>query len=101
MNTSSTFLRPLTRRRALQAPMAALAAGALPAAWAQGTPPASTPAPLQIVGPWEISGLAPTSSGYVFTRLQVNETLLDAADDGQPRPALARLWRRSPDGPGG
>ena len=88
----------MTRRRALQAPVAALAAGALPAAWAQGTPPASTPAPLQIVGPWEISGLAPASSGYVFTRLQVTETLLDAADDGQPRPALARLWRRSADG---
>ena len=78
--------------------MAALAAGALPATWAQGTPPASAPAPLQIVGPWEISGLAPASSGYVFTRLQVTETLLDAADDGQPRPALARLWRRSADG---
>ena len=31
MNTSSTFLRPLTRRRALQAPVAALAAGGDPA----------------------------------------------------------------------
>src|SRR3989344_4615009 len=98
MTTLSTVPKPLTRRRALQDPVAALAAGALPAAWAQGTPPASAPAPLQIVGPWEISGLAPASSGYVFTRLQVTETLLDAADDGQPRPALARLWRRSADG---
>src|SRR3989344_3204013 len=98
MTTLSTVPKPLTRRRALQAPVAALAAGALPAAWAQGTPPASAPAPLQIVGPWEISGLAPARSGYVFTRLQVTETLLDAADDGQPRPALARLWRRSADG---
>jgi peptide/nickel transport system substrate-binding protein len=91
-------LPPLTRRHALQAPIFALAAGALPAAWSQGTPTTSSPAPLQIVGPWEISGLAPASSGYVFTRLQVTETLLDAADDGQPRPALTRLWRRSADG---
>ena len=98
MTTLSAAPKPLTRRRALQAPVAALAAGALPAAWAQGTPPASAPAPLQIVGPWEISGLAPASSGYVFTRLQVTETLLDAADDGQPRPALAQRWRRSADG---
>jgi len=87
---------PLTRRSALQWPAAAaLAAGALPAQ-AQGA--AAVPAPLQIVGPWEISSLAPASSGHVFLCLQVTETLLNASDDGQPRPALARRWRRSADG---
>ncbi|MDP3227508.1 MAG: ABC transporter substrate-binding protein [Acidovorax sp.] len=98
MNRFFTPLAPLTRRRALQAPVAALAAGALPTAWAQGTPPVSIPAPLQIVGPWEISGLAPASSGYVFTRLQVTETLMGASDDGQPQAALAQRWRVSADG---
>ena len=89
---------PLTRRGALQWPAAAaLAAGALPAQ-AQGTAASPVPAPLQIVGPWEISSLAPASSGHVFLCLQVTETLLNASDDGQPRPALARRWRRSADG---
>nr|WP_296021734.1 ABC transporter substrate-binding protein [uncultured Acidovorax sp.] len=98
MKTLSSALKPLTRRRALQAPVAALAAGALPAASAQGAPPSSAPAPLQIVGPWEISGLAPASSGHVFTRLQVTETLLGASDDGLPQAALAQRWRVSADG---
>lgn len=55
-------------------------------------------AALQIVGPWEIGGLAPANSGYVFTRLQVAETLLGAHDDGSPAPALARQWSVSADG---
>jgi peptide/nickel transport system substrate-binding protein len=53
---------------------------------------------LQITGPWEIGGLAPAASGYIFCRLQVTETLLDAADDGTPRPGLAQRWSSSPDG---
>lgn len=48
-----------------------------------------TRAPLQIVGPWEIGGLAPAISGYVFTRMQIAETLTDARDDGAPLPGLA------------
>ncbi|MBY0408770.1 MAG: ABC transporter substrate-binding protein, partial [Burkholderiaceae bacterium] len=82
----------------MQWPAAALAAGALPAANAQSAAPAPAPAPLQIVGPWEISGLAPANSGYVFTRLQVTETLMGASDDGQPQAALAQRWRVSADG---
>lgn len=61
-------------------------------------PATSTSTPLQIVGPWEISGLAPSNSGYVFTRLQVTETLMGAGDDGQPQAALAQRWRVSADG---
>jgi len=85
----------LTRRSTLQWPTAALAAAALPAQ-AQPQPAASTP--LRIVGPWEISGLAPAQSGYMFTRLQVTETLMGAGDDGRPEGALAQRWRTSADG---
>ncbi len=98
MNRFFTPLAPLTRRRALQAPVAALAVGALPATWAQGTPPASKPAPLQIVGPWEFTSLAPASSGYMLLNLQVCETLLGASDNGRPLPALAERWQVSADG---
>ena len=81
-----------SRRQALQSSIAALSAAAAPALGAQAR------APLQIVGPWEISGLAPVNSGYMFTRMQVAETLMDAADDGTPRPALAQRWSVSADG---
>ena len=60
-----------TRRAALIAGAAAVAAPPLAAA------AAPTPrAPLQIAGPWEMRGLAPAVSGYMFTRLQIAETLL-------------------------
>lgn len=52
---------------------------------------------LSIVAPWEIGGTDPSKSGYVFTRLEVAETLLDADDGGQPRPALAASWTVSDD----
>lgn len=53
---------------------------------------------LQIVGPWEISGLHPAATGYIFTRMQVLETLTGAHDDGTPAPALAERWSVSRDG---
>jgi peptide/nickel transport system substrate-binding protein len=83
----------LTRRRALQLSAASAAGAASTALLAQ---PARTP--LQIVGPWEIGGLAPVNSGYVFTRMQIAETLMDAQDDGTPQPGLAVRWSVSADG---
>ncbi len=56
------------------------------------------PRTLQIVGPWEIGGLAPASSGYIFTRMQITETLTDATDDGTPLPGLAQSWNVSANG---
>lgn len=93
----------LTRRTALHATTAALAAGAAPWALAQeGTtkaaPQPAAPATLQIVGPWEFTSLTPASSGYMLLNLQVCETLLGADDTGRPQPALAQRWKVSADG---
>lgn len=82
-----------TRRRLLQ--------GAGLAALALGCPPLraqTTEKTLLIVSSWEISGLSPAASGYIFTRLQVTETLLGALDDGSPQAALATRWKVSADG---
>ena len=89
-----THLLSLSRRDVLRLTSAGLAsAAASRASWAQ-----TAPAPLQIVGPWEIGGLSPANSGYVFTRLQVTETVMGANDDGTPAPGLARSWSTSGDG---
>ena len=93
----------LTRRAALHATTAAMAAGAAPWAWAQGgttqaAPQPAAPVTLQIVGPWEVTSLAPASSGYMLLNLQVCETLLGADDHGRPQPALAQRWKVSADG---
>jgi len=82
-----------TRRRALQLCLAGPAAMA-----SAGSPAQPAGAPLQIVGPWEIGGLAPASSGYIFTRMQITETLMEAREDGAPLPGLAERWRVSADG---
>lgn len=50
---------------------------------------------LRIVGPWEISGLEPATSGYFFCRTQVCETLVDAEGDGRLRAGLASSWEAS------
>lgn len=77
------MLQPLTRRGCL--------AAALAAPWPWRAAAAGTPR-LRLVGPWEIAGLEPASSGYLFTRLQVTETLVEADDDGRLRPGLATRW---------
>lgn len=92
----------LTRRAALHATTAAMAAGAAPWALTQegtkATPQPAAPATLQIVGPWEFTSLSPASSGYILLNLQVCETLLGADDTGRPQPALAQRWKVSADG---
>ena len=54
--------------------------------------------PLKVVGPWEIAGIDPAQSGYVFSRLQVAETLVTADTSGRLVPALAAAWSVSDDG---
>lgn len=62
-------------------------------------PAAAQPAADQfrVVTSQEINGLDPARSGYVFTRMQVLETLVGADDGGLPVPQLARAWTLSED----
>ncbi|MCA3263556.1 MAG: ABC transporter substrate-binding protein [Telmatospirillum sp.] len=71
------------------------------AAWAlaaSGPAAADETRTLRIVSPWEITGLDPARSGYIFARLQVAETLVGADNGGNPVPSLAENWTVSPDG---
>lgn len=54
--------------------------------------------PLAVVAPWEIKGVDPSTSGFVFSRMRVAETLVDTDADGQPAPGLATSWQASADG---
>lgn len=59
---------------------------------------ASAAGELLVVGPWEIPSLDPLGSGSQFMRMQVTETLVDAANDGTVLPGLAANWSTSQDG---
>ncbi len=48
---------------------------------------------LSVVAPWEVSSLDPARHGYVFTRLQIAETLVDADRAGALAPGLAERWQ--------
>lgn len=54
--------------------------------------------PLQIVSPWEVTGLDPARSGFIFGRLQIAETLVGADESGRPVPGIASDWSASTDG---
>ena len=96
------------RRKALLRLSGLLAAGAalvLPQARAHDGPlsehaaivPASKDT-LTVVGPWELTGLEPSRGGYMFTRMEVTQTLLDADEQGRLLPAVASEWEVSNDG---
>ncbi|EJM95635.1 ABC transporter substrate-binding protein [Herbaspirillum sp. YR522] len=53
---------------------------------------------LTVVGPWETTGLDPSRAGYMFSRMEVVETLLDVDDQARLQPSLARRWDVSADG---
>ncbi|CAM2787384.1 ABC transporter substrate-binding protein [Vibrio mytili] len=53
---------------------------------------------LSISGPWEISSLDPSKQGYILTRMQVIETLLNVDETGTITPGLAKKWHSSEDG---
>lgn len=80
-------------RRAL---LLALATTTLPTAMAQTGPGAPTRV-LKVAAPWEIGSLDPSKTGYIFTRLEVTETLVDVDASGQLSPGLAARWSVSPD----
>lgn len=43
---------------------------------------------LKVAGPWEITGIEPAQTGYVFSRLQVAETLVTTDKQGALVPGL-------------
>ena len=53
---------------------------------------------LDVVAQFEIQAPEPSTSGYIFTRMGVAETLVDADADGQLTPSLATEWQASADG---
>ncbi len=53
---------------------------------------------LSISGPWEISSLDPSKQGYILTRMQVIETLLNVDEKGLITSGLATRWTNSENG---
>ncbi len=53
---------------------------------------------LHVVAPWDIRGLDPVRSGYVFQRLSVAETLVVPGREGHLQPGLSTSWTVSEDG---
>ncbi|BCM87275.1 ABC transporter substrate-binding protein [Methylobacterium indicum] len=67
------------------------------AAMLLGASPALAQSPLRVVTPFEIASLEPSRSGFVFTRMEVTETLVGADDEGRPVPGLSTAWTLSDD----
>ncbi|HBF29027.1 ABC transporter substrate-binding protein [Rhizobium sp.] len=65
---------------------------------------AATPAfsaeerPVNIVAPFEITGLDPAKTGDLFQRMRIGETLVGTDATGKPVPTLATGWTTSADG---
>jgi len=53
---------------------------------------------LSISGPWEISSLEPSKQGYLLSRMQTIETLLNVDAEGNIIAGLASDWQVSDDG---
>lgn len=53
---------------------------------------------LDIVAPWEIKSADPATSGHVFSRMRVAETLVDTDNQGHLIAGLASAWDVSEDG---
>jgi peptide/nickel transport system substrate-binding protein len=56
------------------------------------------PEVLTIGGPFEFTSQDPARDGFLYTRLQVAESLLDVDGSGRLLPGLARDWEISEDG---
>ena len=69
---------------------------ALCAASIQAQPKAQQRA-LNIAAPWEITALDPSKAGYIFTRLEIAETLVGVDNAGALTPQLATAWSVSKD----
>lgn len=61
-------------------------------------PSATTHDTLSISGPFEFNSQDLSKDGFVFSRLQVVESLVGINDDAEPYPLLAQSWQQSDDG---
>ncbi len=53
---------------------------------------------LDVVAQFEIKAPEPSTSGYIFTRMGIAETLVNADAEGRLTPGLATAWHMSDDG---
>lgn len=53
---------------------------------------------LTVVTPWEITNTDPSTSGFVYQRMGIGETLVDVDDKGVLIPALASSWQTADGG---
>ncbi|GAB3395734.1 ABC transporter substrate-binding protein [Azotobacter armeniacus] len=60
--------------------------------------PNQDPEVLTLGGPFEFTSQDPARDGFVYTRLQVAESLLEVDDSGRLLPGLAQSWEVSEDG---
>ncbi|WP_207208107.1 ABC transporter substrate-binding protein [Salipiger sp. IMCC34102] len=68
------------------------------AALVAGAGLAQTGETLDVAAQYEIQGPEPSTSGYIFTRMGISETLVNADADGQLTRGLAIEWSVSDDG---
>ena len=59
---------------------------------------ANTTKNLTVVTPWEITNADPSTSGFIYQRLGIGETLIDVDDKGTLIPALASEWSSNDNG---
>lgn len=60
--------------------------------------PATSDKALTVVTPWEITNADPSTSGFVYQRMGIGETLVDVDDKGVIIPALAQTWETNDGG---
>ena len=53
---------------------------------------------LIVVTPWELTSTDPSKSGFIFQRLQIAETLVDAKQNAELQPMLAQSWSANENG---
>ncbi|MDO4440834.1 MAG: ABC transporter substrate-binding protein [Moraxella sp.] len=97
----SIFAQPLWRPAAILTTALALTACGddKPADTATNTAtPAISDKALTVVTPWEITNADPNTSGFVYQRMGIGETLVDVDDKGNLAPALAQSWQSNDGG---
>ncbi|MDO4896534.1 MAG: ABC transporter substrate-binding protein [Moraxella sp.] len=86
----------------MKLPLTALSLTMLGLTACGNNPPTKTDTPtdktLTVVTPWEITNADPSTSGFIYQRLGIGETLVDVDDTGTLIPALAQKWETHDNG---